>query len=139
MSRQKSAGTLRTLLSGQIGSGKSESGKTWGEKLKSMRSSKLLDLFGKVSWYTSSSTEGGGGEAAEGSEPIAGLRAVLKAADLAKKEAMAVAWFNDQEISSIAELKEAETEGDLVKAMVLKKSKANILRKKLNEYGGDKV
>ena len=27
----------------------------------------------------------------------------------------------------------------LVKAMVLKKSKANILRKKLNEYGGDKV
>ena len=66
------------------------------EKLEDAR--QLLDLFGKVSWYTSSSAEGGGEAVAKGSEPIASLRAVLKAAGLAKKEAMAVAWFNDQEI-----------------------------------------
>ena len=35
-------------------------------------------------------------------------------------------------------LTEAETEGDLVKAIGLSKSQANTLRKKLKEYG-DKV
>ena len=33
-------------------------------------------------------------------------------------------------------LTEAETEGDLVKAIGLSKSQANILRKKLKEYDG---
>ena len=56
-----------------------------------------------MSWYTSSRAEGGGEAVAKGPEPIASLRAVLKAAGLAKKEAMAVAWFNDQEIESIAD------------------------------------
>jgi hypothetical protein len=81
---------------------------TWGDKLTQVDEKledvrQLLDLFGKVSWYTSSSAEGGGEAVAKGSEPIASLRAVLKAAGLAKKEAMAVAWFNDQEIESIAD------------------------------------
>lgn len=98
----------------------------------------MLDLFGKVSWYASSSAEGGGEAAAKGSEPIAGLRAVLKAAKLSSKEAVAVAWFNSQGIESIADLKEAETEEDLVKAIGLSKSQANILRKKLKGYD-DKV
>ena len=94
----------------------------------------MRDLFGKVSWYTSSD---GGGEAAGGGEeeePIAGLRAVLKAAKLGGKEAMAVAWFYDQEIESIAELKEAGTEAELAKSMGLKKSKVNILLGQIKEY-----
>ena len=68
---------------------------------------------------------------AEAAESIAGMRAVLKAASLVNKEAVAVAWFIDQGISSIAELKEAKREDDLAKGMGLTKAKTKVLLKEI--------
>ena len=122
--RQKSSGTLlRNLVPGSSGSEKAGSGLS--AKLPSLKNiaasvSKRLGSSGKYD----SAVE----------EKVIGLRQVLVAAKLRDREADAVAWFEEEGIESIDDLKEAETENDLVEALKLGKSKAKILLKHIAQY-----
>ena len=49
----------------------------------------------------------------------------------------AAAWCEEQGVESLAELREAEMEGELIAALPLKPAKAKILRKRLRT-GGDR-
>ena len=74
-----------------------------------------------------------GAASARGEEEITGLREVLRAAKLSEREADAVAWFREQGIESIAELKDAEIEAEFAQALRLKPSKAKIFLKRIAE------
>ena len=52
------------------------------------------------------------GKSAPSSESVEGLRQVLKAAKLPKREEEAVAWFEEQGLTSIADLKEVTMENE---------------------------
>jgi hypothetical protein len=122
LSRQKTAGTLARLLGRETGASSS--------KLREMGSTKLRKMYDTIFGSSSSLVQ----VEADTSEEVAGLRAVLKAAKLEKEYAKAVAWCDENGVDSIAFLKDAGMEDDLVEHLSPKKAQAKVLTKKLAEY-----
>ena len=60
--------------------------------------------------------------------------AILKAAKVKGREAAAVAWLSEQEIESVADLKDMKCEQEFVKVLALPALKAKYLLEKLAEY-----
>ena len=124
--RQKSTGTLLRNLVPASSSGSAKGGSSGlSAKLPSLKNiaasvSKRLGSSGKYD----SAVE----------EKVIGLRQVLVAAKLRDREAEAVAWFEEQGIDSIDELRKAEMEKDLVEALKLKPGKAKVLLKDIGQY-----
>ena len=104
LGRQKSAGTLRMLLGGQL-PGATGSGRRWSTKLREMRSGKLRDLYTAMG----GSTRGGGAAAAaaDDDELNAELRGLLRKLKLEGKLATMRAWCDDEEVDSLADLARA--------------------------------
>ena len=124
LGRQKTVGTLRRLLGGQL-TGATGSGRRWSAKLPGMRSGRLRELYVTLSGPGSSSSSGasggvrggagsgggggggGGGsgaEAATDDELSAALRVLLRGLRLEAKLAMARAWCDEEEVESLSEL-----------------------------------
>jgi len=64
---------------------------------------------------------------------INGLSELLDGLKLSESIATASAWCKEQGVDSVAELKEAEMEGQLVEALNLKPAKAKLLLKRIAE------
>ena len=97
MARQKSLGTLRKLLGGQL-PGMTRSGRSWSSKLRAMSSGKLREMY-KVMGGASGKEE----EAAADDDVLtAGLRQLLKGSGskLEGKLAEMVAWCRDEDIDT---------------------------------------